>query len=191
MKPSYDKGRAAANIARVPLCARVSKKDGLKATAYHEAGHAVASWYQGLKFKEASIVPNSDEGTLGHVLTCRFPKWFDPEIDATPKVRLRAEAEIMSLFAGQIAEAKFRGRKPRFGMESDNQHAVEFGRYFASGDTLEAFLHFLFLSSRDLVNRRWREIGWVAEELLSGKRLTYNCVKEVIDRGYGFKPAAS
>ncbi len=164
---------------------RSSDLKRLKATAHHEAGHAVARWYQGLKFKEASIVPNSDEGTLGHVLSS-LPKWFDPETDDTARVRLRAEKEIISCFAGQIAEQMFRGHRPRYGAHSDNQSAMNLGLYFASGETLEAFLHFLFLSSRDLVSRRWREIEWVAPELINGRRLTYEGVREVIDRGFGF-----
>jgi ATP-dependent Zn protease len=32
----------------------------LQATAYHEAGHAVAGWYVGIEAKNLSIVPDAD-----------------------------------------------------------------------------------------------------------------------------------
>jgi hypothetical protein len=160
----------------------------LKAIAHHEAGHAVARWWLGLRFRDASIIPNSDEGTLGHVLSCHMPKWFDPESTISPRVRLRIEKEIISSFAGQIAQAKFLGRKPRYGMHADNEGAVDIATYVASGETLDAFLHFLFLRSRDLVHAKWREIECVAEALISGRRLMYKDLIRVIDRGLNLPP---
>ena len=65
--------------------------------------------------------------------------------------RLRATAYHE---AGQVAEAKFLGRKPRFGMHSDNRRAVDLGMYIATGRTLNAFLHFVFLETQDLVRIR-------------------------------------
>jgi hypothetical protein len=160
----------------------------LKAIAHHEAGHAVARWCLGLRFRDASIIPNSDEGTLGHVLSCHMPKWFDPESTISPRVRLRIEKEIISSFAGQIAQTKFLGRKPRYGMHADNEGAVDIATYVASGETLNAFLHFLFLRSRDLVHAKWREIECVAEALISGRRLMYKDLIQVIDRGLNLPP---
>lgn len=148
-----------------------SKAKRLNATAHHEAGHAVARWWLGLSFREASIIPDQEEGTLGHVLTGGFPGWFNPELDKGQRVRLRVENEIVSLFAGQIAEAKFLGRRPRFGYGADNQQAVSLSSYFFGGKTLEAFLHFLWLSSETLVQTRWLEIEAVAVALVDGKKV--------------------
>jgi hypothetical protein len=158
----------------------------LDATAYHEAGHAIARWWLGLRFKEASIVPNSAEGTLGYVLGKGLPKWFNPDThDDNPRVRLRAEKEIISLFAGRIAEQKFRGRRPNRNTHySDTHSAVDLATYFHGGETLEAFLKYLFLRSRGLVDVRWHEIGWVAEELLQQHRLTYKAMVDVIKRRF-------
>jgi hypothetical protein len=72
---------------------RSRDRKSLEATAYHEAGHAIARWWLGLRFKEASIIPNSAGGTLGHVFGSGLPKWFDPATqDHQPRVRLRATA---------------------------------------------------------------------------------------------------
>jgi hypothetical protein len=43
----------------------------LQATAYHEAGHAVAAWYLGAGVESASIVPDDD--TTGRVYYERHP----------------------------------------------------------------------------------------------------------------------
>jgi ATP-dependent Zn protease len=39
------------------------------ATAYHEAGHAVASWRLHVAIKRASIVSNNKDNSAGHVAT--------------------------------------------------------------------------------------------------------------------------
>lgn len=150
----------------------------VEATAYHEAGHAVARWWLNLRFKEASIIPDSAEGTLGHVEGTKWPKWFNPEINRdSPYVRRYAENVIISRFAGQIAEQKYRGRRPkRDTHHHDDQCAVKLAIYFREGETLEAFLKYLFLCSRNLVEGRWPEIGRVAAALLRNQRLTYEDV---------------
>jgi hypothetical protein len=165
---------------------RSRERKSLEATAYHEAGHAIARWWLGLRFKEASIIPNSAEGTLGHVLGSGLPKWFNPATqDHQPRMRLQAEKQIVTLFAGQIAEQNFLGRRPnRNTYHHDNHCAVDLASYFHEGETLEAFLKYLFLRSRDLVDLRWQEIGWVAEELLHGRRLTYKAMVEAIHRRF-------
>lgn len=149
----------------------------LKATAYHEAGHAVVLWSLGEKFKTVTIVPKDE--TLGHVLRRTYPKGFNPEVEVTPRMRLRFEAIIASLLAGQIAEAKFLGRPVHSGMESDYQSAVEHTSYlFGSNKTMQAYLTFTSSLARDVVNSYWWAVKVVAEELLVRKLMNYN---EVVD----------
>jgi hypothetical protein len=153
----------------------------LEATAYHEAGHAIAAWWLQLPFKRVTITPNADAGSLGHLLHDRAPKWFNPEIKAGDRQRLRAERHIITGFAGQIAEGKYRGRRPRYGMDSDNSQAVNMATYFCiSTDTTEALLHFCFLSSRDLIAKWWWAVEAVALALLDRTTLSCEEVKEVI-----------
>ena len=60
----------------------------LQSTAYHEAGHAVMAWDQGLKFHHVTIKPHGD--SLGHVLPNKANvasfAW-----DASDRNRMRAE----------------------------------------------------------------------------------------------------
>lgn len=57
----------------------------LRATAYHEAGHAVVALWRGNTPKTITIVP--DETTLGRVTHAPYPSWFRPDIEATVRIR--------------------------------------------------------------------------------------------------------
>jgi hypothetical protein len=143
------------------------------ATAHHEAGHAVAAWHYGMRFKYVTIEADHANQSLGHLMH-QMPKWFRPDGDASDRVVLRAQRHIIVCFAGQLAEQKFRGRKPRYGMHSDNQKAVDLAFYLCgSEDTVDAYLHYCWLASRDVVNVRWREIKAVAQGLLRRQTLRY------------------
>jgi hypothetical protein len=91
--------------------ARISR---IEATAHHEAGHAVASWHCGIRFKYVTIVPDDTQNSLGHL-----------ENNSSPCVQILTQDHIYVGLAGQIAEAKFRGRLPRYGMNADNQKAFD------------------------------------------------------------------
>jgi hypothetical protein len=135
------------------MTTKEKRQRAMTATAYHEAGHAVAAWQFCLKFKHVTIRSNAD--SLGHMLHS-VPNWFRPDIESSDRVFLRAQRHIITSFAGQHAEAKFRGRPPRFGMESDNQNAVDMAlRLCGSQETTQAYLRYCGLVGRDLVNVRW------------------------------------
>lgn len=158
------------------------KERQLRATAHHEAGHAVAAWRFGMRFKHVTL--KAGDGTLGQMLRGRSPKWFKPDMDSSDRTRLRAEHDIIVSFAGQVAECKFLGRRPRFGMEGDNQSALNMATYFCSSmSSAEAYLNYCFLTSRDLVNSHWREIEAVAEALLDRESLSHEETLEVITPG--------
>jgi Peptidase family M41 len=158
------------------------KERKLRATAYHEAGHAVAAWKFGLRFKHVTI--KAQEDTLGHMLHGRSPKWFRPDCDNSDRTRLRAERRIITSLAGQLAEGKYYGRRPRFGMWGDNDSAVNMALHLCgSAKTTSAYLNFCFHASGDLVNTFWREIRAVAKALLKRETLSYDDTLEVIMPG--------
>lgn len=164
---------------------KVSKRGfrDLQITAHHEAGHAVAAWRLGLKFKYVTILPDKAGRGLGHVMNCR-PKWFRPDIDSSDRICLLAQRRITSLFAGQLAEAKFRRRKPLWGSWSDDRQAVDLAmRMCGSQETTEAYLKYCFLASRDLVNVFWPEVEGVAWGLLELQTADYQEVIELISPG--------
>lgn len=161
----------------------VSKiKKGDKATAYHEAGHAVAAWRHRLKFRHVTIKP--DARTLGCVVYDRQPKWFKPDCDSSDRTFLRGQRHIIGSFAGQLAEAKFLDKHPRYGMRSDNEHAVDMAFYFCgSQEATEAFLRFCWCVSKDLVNCFWEQIESLAKALLERETLNYDDAIEAINPG--------
>jgi ATP-dependent Zn protease len=153
-----------------------AKKDReLQATAYHEAAHAVVALRLALKFRHVTINPGSD--CLGHLLCSRLPKWFNLEINKSDRARMLAERHIIVDFAGQIAETRFLGKNPRFGMHEDDYHAVDLALYFCgSRKTCEAYLDYCFEASRDLVNSQLRLIEATATVLLVRQTLNYRDV---------------
>ena len=90
--------------------------ESLKATAYHEAGHAVMAELLDIPFEHVTIVRK--ENGLGHLKYQRFPKWFRPDSaqwfrpdSASTRTRRRIESHIRICFAGGIAEKRFKGRR--------------------------------------------------------------------------------
>jgi hypothetical protein len=153
----------------------------IRATAYHEAGHAVIAWHFHLRFKHVTINPGSD--SLGHVLL-GHPKWFRPDIASSDRIRIHAERHIIVDLAGQIAEEKFLGKRPRYGMQSDNQNAVGLAfRIGGSEETVDAYLKYCWCAARDCVNVRWKEIESVAAAVVDGETLNYDDCLECICPG--------
>jgi len=74
-----------------------------QATAYHEAGHAIAAWRLELSFRYVTVEPCVSDGSLGHILH-RIPKWLTPETEGSHRARLHTERHIITDFAGQLAE---------------------------------------------------------------------------------------
>ncbi len=155
----------------------------LEEIAYHEAGHAVVGWKSGLKVRRVTIEPDAEDRTLGHVLYARA-RGFRPDIRLDDRARCRAERHIVCSFAGQLAHAKFLGRRG-WGMEQDDREAVGYGLYLrcTSTEAREAYLHYCFLTARDLVKTQWRGIQAVARALLQRSTLTGSEVIEVLSPG--------
>lgn len=160
----------------------MSKRNALEATAHHEAGHAIALWHFGRGFKRVTVDPDQSKATLGHLLHHKMPKWVDPETGFSGRIRLYLERRIIVCFAGQIAEAKFLGRQPRYGMEQDNDQAIDFASSLLGGqqDTFDAYIRYCWLTTRDIVNLHWRDIEAVAVALVERKTLQHRDVLDVI-----------
>lgn len=158
----------------------MTRQEAVIATAHHEAGHAVVAWRVGLGFKYVTVKPDANRGSLGHIAS-RFPGWFKPEIEASDRIRLHAERHIVMGLAGQLAEKKFLSRRPRCGMEGDNQNAADLALCFCgSEETATAFLKYCFMVARDWVNADWAGIQAVAGALAERETLTRNEVVEII-----------
>jgi ATP-dependent Zn protease len=138
----------------------------LRATAFHEAGHAVMAYLQRVPFRQVSIVPDAD--TLGHVLFGGWPEWANPD---SGDYRERAAYDYFMRrarvsLAGQIAEGHHLGKPPRSGMYSDNCQVADRALHLCLGveDTANAMLEWLYLDTRD---RLTSPLVWPAVERLA------------------------
>ena len=160
----------------------------LRASAYHEAGHAVAHFARGRRIDRVSIVPDEDGGSLGHVrgrILLDTEKWRAGirEFD-TPRERRAAEDTIIAALAGPIAEAKLTGRRNRAGAAGDYERVGDLLDALDDGDDAVAAAHLNFLEvlAAQLIDRYWPLVEVLAEELLARGTLSGSAVREVLRR---------
>lgn len=160
--------------------AKANPSKTLVATAYHEAGHAVIAWANQIGLREASIIPNSTSGTLGH---CRHATWpsFRPDTDNSLRTRRRAEMLIMVALAGSEAEKRVTGRYNHRGAESDMHYAGGLTMYLTgSAEEAEALLRWLTIRTRNVLENHWSTVEPLADALLNEQRLNGKRILEVI-----------
>ncbi len=172
----------------------IPKKIIKKPTAYHEAGHAVASWLQGIEIEEASIMPDEKEGTLGCVSTDIIPDciYEDFETGYTLRAEERVRKEVIVLFAGHEAERLVSGRISKVSWESDRNKAYELMSRVTGDKILYVshshheitclWLKLLRVQARAVVNSHKDLISALAKHLLKCKRMTGTEVGEFLLR---------
>jgi hypothetical protein len=124
-----------------------------RATAVHEAGHAVMAYLLGRAFTEISIIEDSDSyGRVRH----RMPGgWFRPDIEVNSRARAMIEDRVMILLAGSVAERAWYVRLPdapdgwedrvQDGADNDERSAIDLADYVCGGSVpeLEAYVEWL------------------------------------------------
>jgi ATP-dependent Zn protease len=150
--------------------------------AYHEAGHAVVAHLERIKIKQVTLMLDVELGILGYTHTDGAPKWVGR--DPSDRVRMNVERYIVMCFAGELAEARFRSEHPKWGMESDDERALEMSLHICGNEEIaRAFRHYCWCLSRALVAQHWREIEAMATALLERKTLNESDVSEIIVPG--------
>jgi len=74
-----------------------------QATAYHEAGHAVAAHVLGRQINRMTIIPNKSRNYVGCVFFGKQPSVKGIDRDLSPRIRLAAEERILVSLAGLCA----------------------------------------------------------------------------------------
>jgi hypothetical protein len=163
----------------------------LKATAYHEAGHAAVAMFLGIDFKTATIVPDLEHGSLGHVLFARARKRLNTAIAKnlsmsdvmnlhpqffSEKHRSLLERICIVAYAGLYAEHRFTGKRNFQGANSDFLSVNEmvsmlFGDH---SETTRRYQDYLLAASEELVwlPGIWLNITILADLLLKRKTIT-------------------
>ena len=157
------------------------KRSTLMTTAYHEAGHAVASFFLHTGFRRVTIVP--DDEAAGHSLDGMGGRFHgQPDCEMTPAIRDYLERHIQVLLAGEIAQRKHSPRSVRqHHGRSDRHHAVGLALYINSDPrAVELYLRWLEHCTEGLVVTRWAMVETVAEALAEHKTLTRAQVRALI-----------
>jgi hypothetical protein len=163
-----------------------AKSDNLAQTAHHEAGHAVAAFYQGIRIRHVTIVPTKD--ALGHVKNHKVLWATNGMFDDSPRGVDRAERHIICLFAGPIAQRKFRraSRWRRAGGQDFPAATELLVRICDEDDECQRlYSKLLWRRAELLVKFYWKDIKAVARELLKRRTLKGNDVVEAINRAHG------
>lgn len=154
----------------------------LISTAYHEAGHAVAAYFENIKVKQATIVPDDD--FFGMVTHQQIQKHIRDALEfgsITPTKRARTESFIIVSLAGSIAEQKHRGRSNYVGSAQDRHDAVELvSRLSGSEEEANAYLKWLHVRAANLIKIHWWAVDAVAKALLDSETLTGDELQQVI-----------
>ena len=165
------------------------KHDQRTLSAYHESGHAIVAYDQGVRVHGISIVP--DEGRLGHVsidtlLLNRLAPTFQNNKRA--RNRFTMERHVMVLQGGHAAVNQLDPTMKRQagtinGEGSDYSIAMGLVRAFAAGE-LEAEKYYEWLNARTegtMVNPlRWFQVRTLADSLLEHEQLGARKVREII-----------
>jgi hypothetical protein len=174
----------------------------LESTAFHEAGHAAAAFHLGKAVQSVSIVPDKEDGSLGHCQGNGYPDWFSPDTVIDGRARAFAERETIFLFAGPAAEARVRGRHNHLWAGTDHHNAYHLASHFCGGnEETSAYLAWLAARAKNLIHDPfiWSGVESLAKALLTHQTMTgrkaraaYRAGQEEFLRanGEGGQPAA-
>jgi Peptidase family M41 len=176
--------KTTSDLYRRPHRVRVSKSQRdqfrLKETAYHEAGHAVISLELGCAVRAASIVPNDD--SLGRVTSARLPKWFRPDLEASPRIKRLIEIEVSVLLAGNAAQRRLTGRNNWRGARGDLEAVGTLVSYMFPHETvLKRYVAFKLAEIEQMVASpcSWAQIEGLANALLEHRELKPEQIRNI------------
>jgi ATP-dependent Zn protease len=162
--------------------------DRRRLTAIHEAGHAAMAIHVRLGTQDATI--READGVLGSVTHYPPGDWFQPDCEVTPRTRRRIEQQIMTLWAGTLAEELIGGQANPDGAGHDFDVISSLALYMC-GDSEEtdAYIEWLRLHSRNTLKTPFVRIAINAitdalleRETLTGKQIR-SVVREAFSRG--------
>jgi len=143
-----------------------------EATAYHEAGHAVAFFAFKHEFKSVSIIPG--EGFNGILHGSGLPETLNIDEPSPEEEQLVREKIIISL-AGPASEHRFTGCENWSGSRRDFFKASTYAPIL--GRRPKEFLE----PAREFVSSNWTKIEAVARSLLERQTLSAQQVQEICE----------
>lgn len=172
----------------------------LEPTAYHEAGHAVASWCLHVPIRHVTII--SDDTSAGHVQNHKMNRRTALNIELDDRFslgRLRAEKLVMVAMAGPLAQERYAPRSVRYWHGGGDRDAItelliRYADTLPDG-SLDCRAHGKLLKqwTRTLLENNWYLVEAVAAALLERRRLSGSETRDVIldARNRQYKEAAA
>ncbi len=132
-----------------------------RATAFHEAGHAVVAVWENVRFRYVTIVPG--DGAAGHLRHLRTP-WQR----AGSVGRGSAERQARICLAGPIAQRRFSPRSVRrYHAHGDYEMATDLAlRLGSSKEEADAWVRLWEIQVRGHLDRRWPAVESLAAALV-------------------------
>lgn len=152
-----------------------------RATAFHEASHAVTAIELGIGLLKKGISTERDRDSLGQCHT-RKPFRGNSESDASDSQRIKAEKETMVLLAGYAGQRRFFPRSHNGGWK-DRQDAASLMCHFVGSEReLDAYMKLLQIRTEQLLAMEHVEsrIKAVAESLIKRRKLSGAEVEEIV-----------
>jgi hypothetical protein len=127
-----------------------------------------------------TIKPHGE--SLGHALHVRSRSVREHMEFLTLKGRLLIEKEAMVLFAGRIAQSKYRGVRVRWGHEADYHEIAGLClRVCGSGAEMQrTWTKLILLRAEEMVDYHWPQIQAVAARLVEKKTLNRTEFQEAL-----------
>ena len=133
----------------------------LAATAYHEAGHAVAAILRGIRFDYVTIT--AEEDAKGHIRYLRGARGLRQVHDRG-----------VTAMAGEAAQRRFSSSSVRrYHGAGDREAVASYAfKHVGSAAAATALAHLWDVQARDLVEVQWPRIEQLATLLLDKRRLS-------------------
>jgi hypothetical protein len=155
-----------------------------KATAFHEAGHAVMAWQQGIAIRHATILPTADARVeISHPDPLRG---LHLDWDGSDRARLRAEKLIRICLAGPIAQRRYRANSyRRWHGSPDHRQALDIlSQICRSVRQIPAYWRLLEIQTEDVLMHEpvWQKVETLAAALLTRSSLDGREIGEILGR---------
>ena len=154
----------------------------LLATAYHEAGHAVIAFHEGISLTSASIIKSDGWDGMVHYENPFGRSNF--ETTRSDANRLKAERYARATLAGYFAQRKFDRRTVRsWHAHSDRHKAADIMEYFVASDLeLNAWLRLLEIQAKQILEIRWPDVRALAMQLMERKKMNGRQIRACLNQ---------
>jgi hypothetical protein len=165
----------------------------MRATAVHEAGHAVAEKVLDIPVCAVSIAPDENSKERLIYMECvynafdRVNGWTDPWADSAPKDWKLVEGWLLVSACGRAADRPRCGRAFGTSNRDWNQERRNIYALGYEGEEVRLKQRLVDRQANWLVELHWRQVGAVAEALLDRERLSGAELREIVETSYGDK----